>query len=230
MNDEELSVEAYRFIKTNKQQIIERFCSSCKSVATPVSIFMAGSPGAGKTEVSRSLSRRFKTIPVRIDADEIRALCPSYIGANAHVFQRAANKGVNMLYDHVLEHRMHAILDGTFAYAEALRNIQRSIDRNRKVELWFIYQDPIKAWEFTKAREVEEARHVNKETFIHGYLMSRQNAIQAKEEHNASLVLNLLIQNVDNSDGVLRFNIKANELDRYIGSVYTEDDLNKLLV
>ncbi|RJQ34120.1 hypothetical protein C4568_03205 [Candidatus Parcubacteria bacterium] len=168
MSDEDLQIEAtaLAFVKSHEKDIIEKFCGSCQQVITPVSLFMAGSPGAGKTEVSTSLVRRFETVPVRIDADEIRSMCPGYTGANAHVFQKAATKGVHILYDHALRTNIHVILDGTFAYADSLRNIERSIDHKRKVELWFIYQDPVMAWKFTQAREALESRRISKDTFI----------------------------------------------------------------
>jgi UDP-N-acetylglucosamine kinase len=77
MSDEDLQVEAIalEYVKSHKKELIERFCppSICHSIANPVSLFMAGSPGAGKTEVSKGLIKKFNDVPVRIDADEIRA-------------------------------------------------------------------------------------------------------------------------------------------------------------
>ena len=197
---------------------------------TPVSLFMAGSPGAGKTEVSKSLMKRFETRPVRIDADEIRTLCPGYTGANAHIFQKAATKSVNILYDYALHNGLHLILDGTFAYGNALENIKRSLERKRKVELWYVYQDPMKAWEFTKAREALESRHVFKEQFIQAFVRSKENTVEAKRTFGNSLILNLLIKNMDNTDADLRLNIQSDELDRYIGRTYTSDELSRVLI
>ena len=117
MTDEELKIEAeaIEYIKSHKKEILERFCPAdlCHSVDNPTSLFMAGSPGAGKTEISKSFMKRFEDIPVRIDADEIRSMCPGYVGTNAHLFQKAANKGVNTLYDHALHENINCIMDGT---------------------------------------------------------------------------------------------------------------------
>ena len=228
-SEETIAEAAHEFIRKNPQLLIDKFCGSCKSVLTPVSLFMAGSPGAGKTEVSLGFMRRFETVPVRIDADEIRKLCSGYTGTNAHLFQKAANKGVNILYDYALENKLHVILDGTFAYGDAIKNIERSLKRNRVVELWYVYQDPIKAWEFTKAREASESRHISKETFVRAFFRSRTNAAEAKTTFGASLTLNLLIKNIDNTDGQLYLNIQANELDPYLGKAYTEESLPTLL-
>ncbi len=228
--EQALSDAAHRYIKEHSDEVIKQFSGNSVPVATPVSLFMAGSPGAGKTEVSKGLIRQFDTMPVRIDADEIRAMCPGYTGANAHVFQKAATKGVHILYDHVLAKGLHAILDGTFAYADAIQNIQRSIDRGRKTELWFVYQEPTRAWEFTKAREAIESRRVSKETFIKGFMKSKDNAKEAKAHLGSRLNLNLLIKNLNNTDGTLHLNIQSEELDRYTAPAYTQEELDKLLV
>ena len=54
--------------------------------AEPVSIFMAGSPGAGKTEASKALVREFRD-PVRIDPDELRSEFKQYFAARSVVNQ-----------------------------------------------------------------------------------------------------------------------------------------------
>ena len=84
--DVQIETVALEFVKTHKKDLIERFCPEtiCHSVANPVSLFMAGSPGAGKTEVSKGLIKKFNDVPVRIDADEIRSFCPGYTGAKMH--------------------------------------------------------------------------------------------------------------------------------------------------
>jgi predicted ABC-type ATPase len=224
--------EAYDYILHHKDDLIKRFADPniFKPVERPVSLFMAGSPGAGKTEVSRSLVKRFEVQPVRIDADEIRKVCEKYSGDNSHLFQKAATKGVHILFDYALQHKIHAIIDGTFAYGDALNNIKRSLKRKRIVQLWFIYQDPMKAWEFTKIREAIESRHVNKEIFIHSFFKAKENAMEAKNTFGSTLELNLLVKNIDNTDGKLYLNIQATELDQHVGMAYTKADLiTKLL-
>lgn len=234
MNVEELRLEAeaFTFIKKNKDFLISTYASPATHVAVgrPISLFMAGSPGAGKTEVSKSLTRKFESMPVRIDADEIRSECPGYQGNIAHVFQKAANKGVNILYDHVLHHRLNCILDGTFAYAGAIENIRRSIEHGRIVEVWFVYQDPRKAWEFTKVREATESRHVSKDVFIRAFCESRLNAKAVKSEFGPTIDLNLLVKDYENGREEFKLNINAEDLDRHIGRSYTEGELNKMLI
>jgi predicted ABC-type ATPase len=230
-NDEDIENRAKEFIKQNKSHMIQKFANNASHmpVAKPISLFMAGSPGAGKTEVSRSLIKEFESTPILIDADEIRKECPDYIGTNAHLFQKAATKGISILLDHALGEKLNFILDGTFAYADPIQNIQRSIDHGRLVELWFIYQRPELAWEFTKAREVIESRRVSREKFIETFLKSRDNAIQAKRHFDKVLELNLLIKDIDNIGGEFKLNISADQLDQYLGNGYTEDELKNIL-
>jgi UDP-N-acetylglucosamine kinase len=111
--EKQLEAEAFEYIKKNRKALIEKFAPPdiCRPVANPISLFMAGSPGAGKTEVSIGLVKQFKDMPIRIDADEIRKICKGYAGLNAHVFQKAANKGVNMLFDYSLNKKINLILD-----------------------------------------------------------------------------------------------------------------------
>ncbi len=230
--DNKLGEEAHNYIAHHKNELIKHFADPgiFKKVEYPVSLFMAGSPGAGKTEVSRNLVKRFETKPIRIDADEIRAICKGYSSNNAHLFQRAATKGVNILFDYALHNNIHAIIDGTFAYGNAMKNIRRSLGRERIVELWFIYQDPLKAWDFTKIREAVESRHVDKDVFIRSFLKAKENTMQVKNVFGDNVELNLLIKNIDNSNSQLHLNIKSEELDRYIGRAYTEDELRISLI
>jgi broad-specificity NMP kinase len=99
---------------------------------------MAGSPGAGKTEVSQELVRlNLRRDPprkfVRLDADEIRAIIPGYTGGNAHEVQSAAAVGMERLFDAVQDHRQHAIVDGTFTnYDKSRQNVHRAVGKGLK--------------------------------------------------------------------------------------------------
>lgn len=234
MTEEEIQVEqrAFEYVKSHAKDLVARFAPSetCHRVDNPVSLFMAGSPGAGKTEVSKGFLKRFEDAPIRIDADDIRPLCPGYIGTNAHLFQKAANKAVNILYDHALHNGINCIVDGTFAYAGAADNIARSVRHRRRIQLWFVYQDPIKAWEFTKARERKEARHVSKEVFIKAFMDSRYNARMVKEQFGEDIELNLLTKDYVDGQEDIRLNITATELDQGTDGVYSEEELRRLLI
>lgn len=232
MTDEESkqSNEAFRWIKAHHLDLIKKFgyITEYTSDTQPTSLFMAGSPGAGKTEISKRLAVRFKQKPVRIDADEIRIICPGYTGQNAHIFQKAASKGVHILYEYVLKKKINVILDGTFAYNGALENIKRSLEHKRKVEVFFVYQDPLQAWEFTKKREAIEQRKVSKELFIDSFFKARENVNNAKKHFGSLVELTLIIKDFEKD--LEQFEINVQNIDYFIKKVYTKDELDKLLV
>ncbi|MDR3642461.1 MAG: zeta toxin family protein [Candidatus Doudnabacteria bacterium] len=229
-DDQQLSDSAYQYIKEHKFELVERFANPkiYKPEAQPVSLFMAGSPGAGKTEVSKRLIEVFDgSQPVRIDADDIRAIFPDYNGNNSHIFQRACTLGVNVLFDYVLHNNINAILDGTFAYERAMENIERSLKHNRRVVIYYLFQDPVVAWTFTKIREEKEGRHVSKEVFIHSFVRARENVSQAKAHFGSKIELNLVIKDFSKSFEKLYDNVES--LDVYLPKVYTKEALEKLL-
>ncbi|MDP3792730.1 MAG: zeta toxin family protein [bacterium] len=231
MTDEEIKQSgiALDFIKKNKKLLIEKFAS--KNIYTsdpnPISLFMAGSPGAGKTEISKRLIEKFSNIPIRIDADEIREVIPGYEGANSYIFQTAANKGVNILYDYVLSNDFNVILDGTFAYGGAIENIQRSLNHNRDVEIYYIYQEPEIAWEYTKKREKIEHRRVSRNVFITSFFKARENVTMIKDSFGTKIELNLIVKNF--MTGLEEINLNINSVDDYVPLKYNTVDLDKLL-
>src|SRR3989338_7167825 len=107
MNEEEQKIaeEAKRFVKSKefRRLLIQKFAEPkvYKADAHPVTILMAGSPGAGKTEFSKGIIEIFEglfpTKIVRIDADDIRILLPQYTGSNSYVVHGAASLGVEKL-------------------------------------------------------------------------------------------------------------------------------------
>lgn len=232
MTEEEKKIadEAVRYVKTHKRDLITKFSDGVLLMhdQQPVSIFMAGSPGAGKTEVSKRLVARFSQHPIRIDADEIRALCPGYTGGNAHLFQSAATKGVHILHEYALQQKLNIILDGTFAYHDALDNVRRSLTRNRKVEIVYVYQPPVVAWDFTKKREALESRRVSKETFINAYFTSHDNVNAAKKTFGDQIELTVFVKNFGENTEDFAFN--APHLESVIKQWYTRDALERILL
>ena len=229
--EEKIRKESQKFIRNSKFRLFDTFASELhyKPDDFPVTVFMAGSPGAGKTEVSVGLVSQFSSPAVRIDADEIRAICPGYTGTNAHLFQSAASMGVELLYHYCLEQKYNIVIDGTFAHQKTLSNIEKSLENNRKVVIYFVYQDPKIAWEFTKKREVVEQRRISKEAFIRGYCLSRKNVNDAKQQFGDKIKLNLIIKNLKN-DEVSAIHSNISSVDSYLKEGYTEDELNDIII
>lgn len=222
--------QAEEWVKNNKAKIIDRFASPSEypKEQAPVSTFMAGSPGAGKTEFSKSLVGQFKDKPVRIDADEIREILPEYDGANAYLFQGAASLAVNKLFDHVIKKGISTLLDGTFAHPQALPNISRSLKHGRQVDIYYLYQDPLVSWEFTKIREATEKRNIPKESFAQQFFESQAKVTEAKETFGDKVNLHVVVK--DYNRGLEKLSVNVKRVESYIPKKYNNpSDLLKLL-
>src|SRR3989344_5801466 len=167
MNDEEICSKAIVFAKYNKEKIARKLTDPAIYIpdAVPISVFMAGSPGAGKTEFSKNLisilEKNNEHRVVRIDGDEIRSLITGYVGSNSYLFQGAVSLIVEKIHDRVLHNSQTFVFDSTFSkYDKAIDNIKRSLKKKRPVFIFYVYQKPEVAWKFTEAREKTEGRNI----------------------------------------------------------------------
>jgi len=232
IEEEQLSKEADVFVKKKWEFLKNKFAdeSIFPSVDNPTSLFMAGSPGAGKTEVSKRLLEEFKAPVVRIDADEIRVMFNGYNGNNAEVFQHACGRAVKNLYNHCLKRSKNLLLDATFAYKGSLDDISASIKKGRRVQIFFIFQEPLVAWGFTQAREKIDRRHVTREVFLDAYFDSIKNVNAAKEQFGSDIDLNLIIKNLQKEKKVIDKTVfKIEGLDSYLPKRYNREELGKLI-
>jgi len=201
--DDELAMRsrADDFARANAKQIAADFVAPFGADSNPVSVFMAGSPGAGKTEFSKRFAQGAGDV-ARIDADELRerfAEC-GYNGANSHLFQKAATRLVHAIHDLALKRRISFLLDGTFAGEEiARRNIQRSLKRGREVFVIFVYQSPLAAWDFAQRREAVEGRRVRPDVFAGKFCASQAVANQMKAQFGDDITLSLVVKDLDDA-------------------------------
>lgn len=241
MKDELVSIEAYEWVKSNPDVLIDAIAGRYKDPQEGrVSVFMAGAPGAGKTEFSRCLIRDVfgldTKLIVRIDPDEIRLKIPVYIPGKAELFNRATIKGVDIIVDHCFKEKFNKsfLLDGTLSNrVVAKKNIDRALDRKRKVLIYYVYKDPIIAWDFTQKREKVEGRNIPKESFINHYFGSIETINAIKEEYGNKIQVDLVQLSVSNpnapaiTDYKLSLNITS--VDGYIKTRYSKDQLMELL-
>lgn len=119
-------------------------------------------------------------------------------------------------------------MDGTFSnYQKAAENINRSLKKDRFVQIIYVYQNPELAWEFVQAREALEGRRVLKERFIEQYFAAREVVNSIKKEFQKSINVDLLLKNTDGSDKVYKANIDI--IDNHIHEKYTKIDLDEKL-
>jgi UDP-N-acetylglucosamine kinase len=235
MTPEEKRIEqdALEYAKKHRTEIARRLTDTEIFVpeTNPVSVFMAGSPGAGKTEASIeliNLKGADGAKVLRIDPDELREQLPSYTGENSWLFQHAVISIVERIHDLALKQEQSFLLDGTLSsYSVAEKNIQRSLKRGRTVQILYVYQEPEQAWKFVQAREVAESRRIQPEDFVRQYFAAREVVNRLKAELGKRIQVDLLMKNNDGSHQFYRAGV--DRIDNHIPEKYSVADVRRML-
>lgn len=240
-SDEEQAIHdrAIEFARHNKDRIARAATSTEKYAADsqPISVFMAGSPGAGKTEFSKNLitlleKDKIRQV-VRIDADEFRREFKEYNGNNSSLFHGAVSLIVEKVHDFVLHNSQSFILDGMLShYQKAMVNIQRSLDKNRAIIIFYIFQLPEVAWKFTQDREKLEGRNITKEMFIEGFLGAIDTIRQILVNYSHTQVSIFMVKKdyIRNEvKDIALLNTGEHNIDSLLPKRYIKEDLEKML-
>lgn len=240
MEDQHIENAALVFAKREGKRIAKELTDTSvyHPDEEPVSVFMAGSPGAGKTEYSKNLIAALHYDKghqiIRIDADDLRPLFQDfgYNGANSYLFQGAVSLIVEKIHDLVLSQGQSFVFDGTFSNdRKALDNIKRSLDKERSVAIFYLYQDPQSAWKFTQDREKAEGRNIPKSSFIKQFFGSKLTVTKALEAYGNDIAVYMVTKNYENNtvEDVIHVKPLHPEIDKYIVRPYTEEELETLL-
>ena len=222
--------EAVDFAKTNRKAIAKRRANTSQYPPEdcPVAVYMAGSPGAGKTEASIELIANLGGQVLRIDPDELRDELPGYAGSNSHLFQRAVSILVDRMLDTAFDQSQSFILDGTLTnYDKAVANIDRALRKGRVVQVLYVYQEPAQAWAFVQARERSEGRRIQPETFIEQYFGAREVVNRLKAHFGGAISIDLLLKNIDGSNRLYVANV--DKIDSHVPEKYDVSALRTLL-
>jgi predicted ABC-type ATPase len=219
------------FARSNKKAIARRRADRAlyPPEEEPVSVFMAGSPGAGKTEASIALLNLFAdTAILRIDPDELRSEFAAYAGGNAWLFQGGVSILVEKILDFAIDQRQSFLLDGTFSNLDvAKRNVERSLCKGRFVQILYVYQNPLLAWGFVKAREKAEGRRIRPEHFVDQYFAARDVVNALKLEYGGDVHVDLLLKHIDNSGRLYKAGV--DKIDYHIPEQHSRADLTAKL-
>ncbi len=151
-------------------------------------IFMAGAPGSGKTEFIESVLKYFDFF--FIDIDSYRGLFEWYHWDNAGEYQEAMSKVVNKVMEYCMENDIRFILDGTFKSGmHSLWNIRECKRHKRKVDIYFIYQNPYISYLYTFLREINEERNIEVPRFVDCFYKSIKNVYIAYKEYRDTVNL-----------------------------------------
>src|SRR3989344_6100592 len=238
MDDETIKKQAEEFARANRQHIARELTDKSVFISDqiPSSVFMAGSPGAGKTEYSRNLIKiieeKVNHRIVRIDADELRHYIPGYTGNNSFLFQTAVSLIVESIHDMVLNNKQTFLLDGTFSnYDKAVSNINRSLNKARQIRIFYVYQRPDIAWKFTQAREQVEGRNIPKNVFVQQFIDSKETIGRIYKGFGDKISIFLVKKNFETHEveKIIAISKNTQSIDYYLGKSYNKEELEKLL-
>lgn len=237
LSDEEITQEAANWARGIKTQLANTVIDLAKNPKeeTPVSIFMAGTPGAGKTEWRTNFFKQLPMKMVHIDPDDFRCLLPCYLGSNSHLFQRATSSLTERVLDRAFEKSVSFVLDGTLSSVPtASRNLARSLDKGRGVQIYFIHQDPLQSWKFVQAREKIEGRRITPDAFVNSYVGCHETILHlltcdefSNAIKNKDLQLDVFIKpSAPDRKAVWRSNVSAPEFKGMFGPRFTAEELH----
>lgn len=232
MTDDEkrISDEALAWARANKKPF-GRALSDPKRYPgeeDPVSVFMAGSPGAGKTEVSKALANELGDGFLRIDPDEFRSALPGYNGTNSWLFQGAVSVLLGKVLDFAFDQKQSFLLDGTLSNLKtATENVERALSKGRKILLLYVYQEPLQAWTFVQAREVSEGRNIPPERFVEQFFGARDVVNQLKVKFGTAIQVDVIFKDIDGKNR--RFEANISDLNHAAPISYSREDVERIV-
>ena len=236
LTKEQLAIQetAITFARKNKKKIAKKLTDKTiyKPESQPVSYFMAGSPGAGKSEFAKEMisevNEKSDNPTLYIDPDDIRHEFSDYQGTNSHLFHSAVSIVVEKAFDMMLDNKQSFILDGTLSnHEKSEQNIARCLKRNRGVFVWYVYQNPLTAWDFVLKRERVEGRRIARETFIIQYFNARKTVNGLKQKFGQDIHVDLLLKDIRSKERHQHYNV--DNVDSHIPETYNSASLEAAL-
>lgn len=223
-----LKEDAVRWARENKTKIVRGFVSNAVPATSPSAIFMAGLPGAGKTELARELVAAMSSRVPLLDMDELAQMIPGYKAEQADDFRAGATILLERILDELLGKKCDFILDGTFGGSKALGNVDRALKRGYAVKVVYVRQEPELAWAFTKAREKIEYRAISMDGFIETYERIYRN-LHKLLENSGNVFIDVVLKRKDNSVGMYYGGVSKGAIDELDAPRYTKEMLRGIL-
>ena len=179
---DERHIRAWAKDKHNQKLVVDTLFSSYKPQRNKVAIFMAGIPGAGKTEFA---TNTLMAIPgfMPIEHDALVEYIHGYEPANYYSFRSAGSTLVTKVFENCLKEGYDFIFDGTLTSDQSHHNIQKTLAKGYKVNIMYILQDRTAAWELTQARELVKKRSIEPDGFVKSCQKIHANLLQIFSAH-----------------------------------------------
>lgn len=232
MNDQQITANAITIARKIKKTIAKKMVDHLPQESSAVSIFMAGSPGAGKTETARNMMQIFRDSYgvefVHIENDELRKEFEDYDGLNSPLFQTPSTLLVEAIHDRALKLGVSFVLDSTLSsFVKAKSNIERSLKRDRAVVVIFVYQEPAQAWRLVQAREMVEGRRVPREVFVEQFIDSQRVVSKLKKIFKNQINIIFIEKNIDGQSDVPHLNVS--DIDDLLSKKYNRESLEAIV-
>jgi predicted ABC-type ATPase len=219
-----------QWVKNHKKEFTNKFIresGASPNKDEPSCIFMAGLPGAGKTEYTKTLIAESNIKVVRIDMDEIASMIDSYVPEKADMFRLGAVSLQNDIYEKCHKGYYPFIMDGTLSNEKTVKSIKTVLNKGYSVKVIYIKQDPQIAWRNTKEREKIEHRSIDKDGFIKSYNNTINNLHFVKEYNG--IKMDIIIKDGSNSTITRIMDAGVSDLDKYVKNEYSIKQLEGLL-
>ena len=188
--------EHAQWARDHKKEVVAQLLCDYRATsgASPSAFFMAGLPGAGKTEFAESLLDTLaQGSVIRLDMDKIATMMDGYDPKNADQFRAGASILLDRALDVVIDKRMNFLLDGTFSKREVVeRNINRVLRAGYHIKIFYIVQEPKVAWHFTKEREKVEHRAIDENGFVEAFFQIPNNIFGVLEHKHDKISIDII--------------------------------------
>jgi predicted ABC-type ATPase len=219
------SDKVLEWARENKKRIVQDYLSECEYPRSdsPNVIFMAGAPGAGKTEFAKRLIPQLSVPPIHIDMDEIAKRIDDYNPKNSHLFRAGATVILERLYDEAIDKGIDILMDGTFGHSKTILNVERALKHRYNIRIYFISPDPFTAWNKTLDREIIEKRSINAEQFVETYFHMLENLRKINEKFGKHVPISVVLKDDQNRLKDIIENIST--VENYLQPVLTRSQL-----
>lgn len=217
------------WVRANKKKIARELLERLGHAGNdnPAGIFTAGLPGSGKTEFTIELIEELDIKPLRLDMDEFAEMIEGYRPQIADAFRKGASSILNEVYTKTIRQRVNFLFDGTLAHGHALENIHRAVKRGYAIKVYYIHQDPVRAWEFTKDRELVEKRGIQKSGFIQTYCSLYEN-LRALRSSGLNITISVVIKGANNRVTARHEGVK--DIFPYAGPILDRSELERVII
>lgn len=152
--------------KINQQTVVDRFFTDYPPRREHMAFFMAGIPGAGKTELATNALMEMSHTLVPIEHDKLVEYIDGYRPEDYYIFRKAGSVLVTRILSECLKHGYGFIFDGTLSHPNGVRNIGRTLKAGYVTFVVYVIQDVNAAWRLTQDRNLVTGRRIEKDGFI----------------------------------------------------------------